>query len=375
MKKERFHRRLLTVSLSVLLAISLWGCQTAPDPDATSSTSASGTETTAQTKNPILTQLPGEVIYRVNKAQTSADIPFQAQQVSHFNYYVTPDGYLTQEEFPLYNAPTVIRSVEELNTYLSPDNPYREKFQIYEHVLEACQRYDESFFQSHTLVIIRRTAGDSSYAYRVGQNTLDEAGRCTILLYQMTYGAGFTAPVSHHIFVELNTNGQPLQGVDVQTEELNRFDTFLPYNVQYAVDSGSIPPEHSIPTEASLVIRSTEELSAYLSEFDVPQQSSSSQSDELTTVSLPKMKEALQKYDAAYFEEKILVLVRLVSPESATSYSLAAINYENEQCTILVKTTRVSIGYCEIETWHIMLEIDADVNLTEGSQITTWVVE
>ena len=78
MKKERFHKRLLTVSISVLLAISLWGCQTAPDP-------ASGTETTAQTKNPILTQLPGEVIYSVNKAQTSADIPFQARQVSYIN--------------------------------------------------------------------------------------------------------------------------------------------------------------------------------------------------------------------------------------------------------------------------------------------------
>lgn len=149
-----------------------------------------------------------------NPIYGTVDIPFQAQ-------YIRTDGYREGATFPRV---VIIRSVEELNAYYEQ---YRNIFdlerkaQLYSDTtigfLDACDKYDESYFEGRILIMVLLEEGSGSTRHAVTDVTLTDDGRLYISIDTIVPEIGTCDMAEWHILIE------PEAGVDVAGAE----DVFL----------------------------------------------------------------------------------------------------------------------------------------------------
>lgn len=87
--------------------------------------------------------------------------------------------------------------------------------------------------------------------------------------------------------------------------------------------------------------------------------------------------DACDKYDAAYFEENILLMVLLEEGSGSIRHEVTDVfTYESGELNIALKTISPEIGTCDMAQWHIMIEL-SKVCATDTANIyingKTWV--
>lgn len=82
---------------------------------------------------------------------------------------------------------------------------------------------------------------------------------------------------------------------------------------------------------------------------------------------------ACNKYDDAYFEDKILVMVLLQESSGSNSHKVRSVNVGGDgQCYIYIDRIVPEAGTCDMAQWHILIEPEAGVEIEKESDITVF---
>ena len=168
----------------------------------------------------VLTQLIelGWVCVNQNVTDGEAEIVYN-QAVTYAAQYIRTDGY---HEDVVYPAVKVIRSVEELNAYYEANKELYDlerKEKVYADTtigfLDACDKYDEAYFEKRVLILVLLEEGSGSIRHEVtGVETTGTSGEQKIIIRIETEvpEVGTCDMAEWHIFVE------PEAGVDIGDE-------------------------------------------------------------------------------------------------------------------------------------------------------------
>ncbi len=70
--------------------------------------------------------------------------------------------------------------------------------------------------------------------------------------------------------------------------------------------------------------------------------------------------DAMEKYDATFFEDQTLVLVRLEEPSGSIRHRVTSVSTENGVTTIAVGRYSPEAQTCDMAEWHIFVELRRD---------------
>ncbi|MBP3435946.1 MAG: hypothetical protein J6K62_06450 [Clostridia bacterium] len=137
----------------------------------------------------------------------------------------------------------------------------------------------------------------------------------------------------------------------------------IPFEVQYVRTHSPGDVSHAIT-----VIRSVEELYAYYGEykavFDLERRS------EVSLDSTIGFLDACDKYDDTYFEDRILLLLRIGTGSGSHRFRITdMLIAENGTLTVDVATLVPEVGTCDMAGWHIFIEPETDINVTDEEHI------
>lgn len=134
------------------------------------------------------------------------DDPPEAGAVDFAAQYIRTDGYHEELSYP---AVRLIRSVEELNTYYEAnkdlynlehrDNPAADSTIGF---LDACDRYDDAFFEAHLLILVLLEEGSGSTRHKVTAVRQNAEGALTVDIETIVPESGTCDMALWHIFVE-----------------------------------------------------------------------------------------------------------------------------------------------------------------------------
>ena len=84
--------------------------------------------------------------------------------------------------------------------------------------------------------------------------------------------------------------------------------------------------------------------------------------------------DACDKYDDAYFEDHILVMVLLEEGSGSVRHKVKSVNVSADgQCCIYIDRIVPEAGTCDMAEWHILIELEAGVKIEKESDITVFV--
>ena len=142
-------------------------------------------------------------------AAPPVDIDFDAQ-------YIRTNGYHEDAKYPVVK---IIRSARELNEYYeaNKENYYLERRdKVYSDstigFLDACDRYDDAYFEDHILIMVLLEEGSGSNRHKVQSVHMSADGRCYIYIDRIIPEAGTCDMAEWHILIE------PEAGVSIEKE-------------------------------------------------------------------------------------------------------------------------------------------------------------
>ena len=131
--------------------------------------------------------------------------------------YVRTNGYHEGVEYPVVK---IIRSVEELNQYYESNKDKYDlgrKDKVYADTtigfLDACDKYDEAYFEKQILVMVLLEEGSGSTRHNVDNVKLGTDGKLYIGIRTISPEVGTCDMAEWHIFVE------PEESIDVKSED------------------------------------------------------------------------------------------------------------------------------------------------------------
>ncbi len=130
---------------------------------------------------------------------TSTPVEFEAQ-------YIRTDGYHEGVQYPVV---TVISSTDELNDYYEAN---REKYSLDRResygsdytagFLDACDKYDDEYFEEQILVLVLLEEGSGSVHHKVESVALGEDGKCSVSIERLVSETGTADMAEWHILIE-----------------------------------------------------------------------------------------------------------------------------------------------------------------------------
>ena len=144
-----------------------------------------------------------------NAAIPLQEDPSVADDVDFATRYIRTDGY---HENAMYPAVRLIRSAEDLNKY------YEETKDLYDlghrgdpaadstiGFSDACKRYDDRFFETHSLVLVLLEESGGSNRHKVTAVRQNAEGKLTVDIETIIPEIGTCDMAQWHIFVEVDT--------------------------------------------------------------------------------------------------------------------------------------------------------------------------
>ena len=189
---------------------------------------------------------------------TGEDILLAAPTVDFSAQYIRTYGYREDVEYPVVK---IIRSVRELNAYYEA-NKERYGLGRWDNVsadttigfLDACDKYDDAWFEGHILIMVLLEEGSGSVRHQVRSVHVSADGRCCLYIDRIVPEAGTCDMAEWHILIEVEAGVEIgkesdvtvfVDGVDPLTQpELVRFGR------GYANISLTIPHGWEYETEA-----------------------------------------------------------------------------------------------------------------------------
>lgn len=144
------------------------------------------------------------VVKRTEKAEflNTSSIDFDAQ-------YIRTDGYREGTRYPIVK---IIRSKQELNTYYESN---KGKYNLERRgnansdtamgFLDACDKYDENYFEKHILIMVLLEEGSGSNRHKVRTVNIDSTGQCSINIDRIVPEVGTCDMAQWHILIEPKT--------------------------------------------------------------------------------------------------------------------------------------------------------------------------
>lgn len=142
-------------------------------------------------------------------ALNASPIAFDAQ-------YIRTNGYHEEVKYPVVK---IIRSVRELNAYYEANKgkyDLERKDTVYADTtvgfLDACEKYDDAYFEEHLLVMVLLEEGSGSIRHQVQSVTVCPDGQCCIYIDTIVPEFGTDDMAEWHILIE------PEAGTEIENE-------------------------------------------------------------------------------------------------------------------------------------------------------------
>ena len=144
------------------------------------------------------------------------DILLAAPAIDFSAQYIRTDGY---HEFVKYPVVKIIRSVQELNAYYETNKEeygLGRRDKVYSDMtigfLDACDKYDDAYFEDHILIMVLLEEGSGSIRHQVQSVNVSADGQCRIYIDRIVPEAGTCDMAEWHILIE------PEAGVEIENE-------------------------------------------------------------------------------------------------------------------------------------------------------------
>ena len=120
------------------------------------------------------------------------------------------------------------------------------------------------------------------------------------------------------------------------------------------------------------IIRSVGELNAY---YEANKEGYSlGRNDNVYSDTTIGFLDACDKYDDAYFEDHILIMVLLEEGSGSIRHEVQSVNVSADgQCCIYIDRIVPEVGTCDMAEWHILIEPEAGIEIEKESDITVFV--
>ena len=120
------------------------------------------------------------------------------------------------------------------------------------------------------------------------------------------------------------------------------------------------------------IIRSVQELNAY---YDANKAKYSlGRSDHVSSDMTIGFLDACDRYDDAYFEDHILIMVLLEEFSGSNRHKVQSVNVSADgRCCIYIDRIVPEAGDCDMAGWHILIEPEAGAKIEKESDITVFV--
>ena len=147
---------------------------------------------------------------------TEEDILLAAPTINFDAQYIRTGGQHKDVKYPIVK---IIRSVRELNAYYEANKgeyslERRDKVSSDMTIgfLDACDKYDDAYFEDHILVMVLLEEGSGSIRHKVQSVHMSAAGQCYIYIDRIVPEAGTCDMAEWHILIE------PEAGVKIEKE-------------------------------------------------------------------------------------------------------------------------------------------------------------
>ena len=162
-----------------------------------------------------------------NKWKGKYKLHYEENSVSFISRYIRTDGY---DEDAKYPDVKIIRSVGELYEYYSANkdkyNPER-KDEVYSDTtigfLDACDKYDEAYFENQILVMVLLEEGSGSVRHNVESVKVAQDDKLYISICAVVPEVGTCDMAEWYILIE------PEEGIDVVNEADVIVDVYAEY--------------------------------------------------------------------------------------------------------------------------------------------------
>ena len=174
--------------------------------------------------------------FTVTENQTESESKTQ-ESVDYGVQYIRTNGYQDGVQFPKV---AIIRSMDELNSYYEANKNtfYLErKEKVYSDTtigfLDACDRYDEAYFEKGYLVFVLLEEGSGSVRHKVTGSTISSDGELGIYIDAIVPEIGTADMAEWHIILEFSNR--------VKVKDKNYVQVYL--DDRLAFDKGAVVPQ------------------------------------------------------------------------------------------------------------------------------------
>lgn len=157
------------------------------------------------------------------------------------------------------------------------------------------------------------------------------------------------------------------QGVedDPTFDELQYKGVSVPFEAQYIRTNGG---REGVDYPGIVIIRSVEELKSYID--DNQQYYDLSSKDRVYADTTIGFLDACEKYDEAYFLKQILIMVLLEEGSGSIRHEVEEVTQlSGGKLNIAIETITPEEGTCDMAQWHILIELDAGVDVQSPENV------
>ncbi len=146
-----------------------------------------------------------------------------------------------------------------------------------------------------------------------------------------------------------------------------RTDTPVPFEAQYIRTGGYLG---NVQYPKVVLIRSVAELRSYYernkTQYDLERRQAPAADSTVGFL------DACDKYDAAFFEESILVMVLLEENSGSIRHAVDGVQWQEGKLNIRIDTRVPEAMTCDMAQWHILIELEAGVGLSKEEDVTVF---
>ena len=212
------------------------------------------------------TYRPSDEILGIGILPDIVEIPDESS-ITYDVQYIRTNGYHEGAEYPIVK---IIRSVNELNAYY---NANKDKYDLERHekvykdttigFLDACDKYDEAYFEKQELIIVLLEEGSGSVRHKVESVIIGSDDFCYISIDTMVPEVGTDDMAEWHILIEpeadvdiasesdvivyldgVNPKKQP--SVVREAGSFSNITLTIPYDWNYEIERGNNTDEYCI---------------------------------------------------------------------------------------------------------------------------------
>ena len=212
------------------------------------------------------TYKPSDEVLGIGILPDSLKIPGEAP-INYDVQYIRTNGYHEGAEYPVVK---IIRSVDELNAYY---NANKDKYDLERHekvysdttigFLDACDKYDEAYFEKQNLIMVLLEEGSGSVRHKVESVIMGTDDSCYISIDTIVPEVGTDDMAEWHILIEPEADVDIasesdvivyLNGVNPKTQpavvreagSYSNITLTIPYNWNYEIERGNNADEYCI---------------------------------------------------------------------------------------------------------------------------------